>query len=147
MKIKSRLLSDFEEMVKFQCRHIESADQFWMGKGRTMVFYYNLKTAVFQSDADFALMDGYRYQLSAPAKEAGNDVLVPVSDIGRIYSPDMNVAVDGESITLTMYGTVAKLAVGSDRLQVEFTPNKLAVPCQEIDGVVYVPVAQLIHSK
>jgi len=124
--------------------HIRGADQDEI-REEAMVFYYNLKTAVFQSGADFAFMDGYRYQLKAPAREAGNDVLIPVEDLCRIYSPDMTMQAEDERITLTMHGTAVTLTVGSDRVQIEFTPNRLSTPCQEIDGIVYVPVAQLMN--
>lgn len=108
-------------------------------------FYYNLQTVHFVSDFDKAIMDKYVYTLQAPAKAAGIDVLVPVFDIGRIYSPYMSVKIDGKTATAQMNDRTVRANAGEKLIYVNDKSVELRNPAEIIEGVFYVPVGDFMQ--
>lgn len=108
-------------------------------------FYYNLQTVHFVSEFDKAIMDKYIYQLQASARPAGIDVLVPIFDIGRIYSPYMSVKIDGNAATAQMNGRTVRTIDGKKLIYVNDKSVELRNSAQIIDGVFYVPVGDFMQ--
>lgn len=111
-----------------------------------MVWYNYLETAMFTAGSQIAMMDKYAYQMSAPARAAGDDVLVPAFDLGRIYSPEMQTELTETGVSFTMNGKCIRLTAGSDKAVIGTTENRLRSSCEKIDGVIYVPAAEVMRA-
>lgn len=110
-----------------------------------MIYYYNLETAIFEVGNKTVFLDKYRYQMCAPARAGGSDILVPAAELGRIYSPGMTVSFAGESVSFTMNGKTAVLTAGSDEMKVGWSKIKMLTACEISEGVLYIPAAQVMH--
>lgn len=108
-------------------------------------FYYNMQTAYFISGYDKAILDKYLYKLKAPAKAAGIDVLVPLYDVCRIYSPDMSVKIDGAAAIAAMNGRTVSLQAGNKQILINGNKFVLRNAPELIDGILYVPVADFMQ--
>lgn len=109
-----------------------------------MIFYYNMETVYFTAGSRMAILDRYQHQMIAPALEAGNDVLVPLEDLRKVYSPDMKTEVRDNTVYVCMNGVQAVLPMGKMMMIIEGNPMRLKAACQKINGVIYVPVGQLM---
>lgn len=107
-------------------------------------FYYNLQTVYFVSDFGYAFMEKNQFELSAVPKAAGEDVLVNISDIRKIYAPYMEVAIDSETATAEMGDTVVKVKAGSKDIVVNGNTIKMTEAAQLIDGKFFVPAGDFM---
>lgn len=110
-----------------------------------MSFYYNQQTIHFTAGWDVALMDGYQYSMRDQAIRTGNDVLVPLEDLVRIYAPQMSLDMDGAGVMLTMNDRHVRLIPGSNQVTVNQSTFYLVTCCEVRDNVFYVPAGQVMH--
>lgn len=108
-------------------------------------FYYNMQTAYFISGFDKAILDKYLYPLQAPAKAAGIDVLVPIFDVGRIYSPDMSIKIEGNEAVAVMNGRTVSIKAGDKHIYVNGKGVELRNAPELIENMLYVPVADFMQ--
>ena len=107
-------------------------------------YYYNLSIAYFVSDAKSMFMDKNEYTLLHPAKAAGDDILVSLDDLARIYGPYMETSAVDKMVHIELKDDAVDLVIGTDEMAVGGEIVNLTAPVCMEDGVIYVPVAALM---
>ena len=107
-------------------------------------FFYNLQTAYFISDYDYAFMEKNQFKLSAAPKAVGKDVLVCISDLEKIYGPYMEVSVKDGAAKVEMFDTTVKIKAGKEKMSVNGKNIEISESAEDIGGKFFVPVGEFM---
>ena len=107
-------------------------------------FYYNLATAYFIADMDCMYMDRNKFVLSATAKAVGNDILVALCDLEKIYGPYMEVTETADGAKIDMDDVTAEVKTGSDTVTVNGAAKTMSAAAVSEGGKLFVPVGSFM---
>lgn len=107
-------------------------------------YFYNLKTVHFVSGYEYAFMDKNQYELKVKPVVTGEDVLVSLSDLEKIFAPYMSIKINKNSAVIEMDGKKVGIESGSKKLSVNGAEYEMTQIADTLEKEICVPVAQVM---
>jgi len=115
-------------------------------KGRYLEYYFEFTTLRLVSGYGHAFLDKNMFTLEHLPVAAGQDILLSLPDLEKIYAPYLEVKAESDTVELAMEDILVRITMGSRCVVLNGETVEWSDHARPINGIPYLPAGQLMQT-